>query len=219
MNHPSPQAVVFDLDGLMFNTEDLYDQVGAELLRRRGHTFTPALKQRMMGRPSRIALQIMIDTHELDVSVAELQQETTDLFPGILDAGLRPMPGLPELLDALESLGMHKAIATSSRRDYLLDVLSRFGYENRFNFFLTADDVQNGKPAPEIYVTAADRLGTRPAETLVLEDSEIGCRAAVSAGTIAVAVPGRHSVGHDFSGTRFVADSLHDTRIYRLLGM
>src|SRR3982750_4267763 len=85
---PAPRAVVFDLDGLMFNTEDLYQEVGAELLRRRGHSFTQELLDQMMGRPSRVALQCMIDMHRLDATVELLQAETDELFPDILRARL-----------------------------------------------------------------------------------------------------------------------------------
>ena len=70
------RAVVFDLDGLMFNTEELYEEVGGELLSRRGKQCTRELLDQMMGRPSRIALQIMIDFHQLDASVEQLQTDT-----------------------------------------------------------------------------------------------------------------------------------------------
>jgi HAD superfamily hydrolase (TIGR01509 family) len=211
-------AVVFDLDGLMFNTEELYQDVGAELLRRRGQQFTGPLLDAMMGRPSPVALQIMIDWHQLDTTVAQLEAETDALFPAILDARLTPMPGLLELLAALEQAGIPKAVATS-RRSFVIDVLSRFDLEPQFMFLLTAEDVMRGKPDPEIYRTACRRLGCQPPHVMVLEDSENGCRAAVVAGTFAVAVPGFHSRNHSFTGTRFIASSLADPRIYQAIGL
>ncbi len=214
-----PRAVVFDLDGLMFNTEELYQEVGTELLRRRGHVFTQDLLDRMMGRPSHIALQIMIDTHTLKATVQELLAETDEIFPSILRERLAPMPGLVELLAALERHSIPKAIATSSRRTFVEHVLGVFGYQPRFSPILTSEDITHGKPHPEIYLKAAERLGILPGETIVLEDSENGCRAAVAAGTIAVAVPGAHSRRHDFTGATLVADSLADPRLYRLLNL
>src|SRR3954451_12159522 len=115
---PRPTAVVFDLDGLMFNTEELYQEVGAELLRRRGYEFTQELLDQMMGRPSSIALQIMIDAHALKATVGELLAETDEIFPGILKERLAPMPGLIDLLAALEKNNIPKGIATSSRRSF-----------------------------------------------------------------------------------------------------
>jgi HAD superfamily hydrolase (TIGR01509 family) len=214
---PPPRAVVFDLDGLMFNTEELYQQVGAELLRRRGHVLTQALLDQMMGRPSRVALQIMIDTHQLAATVDELIAETDALFPEILRTQLAPMPGLVELLAALEQRGLPKAIATSSRRSFVERVLGMFDYQRRFSPILTSEDIVQGKPHPEIYLRAAARLDLSPSEMLVLEDSENGCRAAVAAGAVTVAVPGPHSRQHNFSGAVLVADSLRDPRLYQLL--
>lgn len=219
ISHDPVQAAVFDLDGLMFNTEELYQEVGAELLRRRGREFTGPLLDAMMGRPSPVALQIMIDWHQLDATVQQLEAETDAMFPGILDARLQPMPGLMDLLAALEHAGIPKAVGTSSRRSFVVDVLARFNLEPRFAFLLTAEDVTHGKPAPEIYLTACERLGCPPARVMVLEDSENGCRAAVAAGTFAVAVPGYHSIRHSYDGARFIADTLQDPRIYRAFGL
>lgn len=212
-----PKAAVFDLDGLMFNTEELYQEVGGELLRRRGCEFTSALLDRMMGRPGRVALQIMIDHHGLQATVEQLTAETDEIFPAVLDARLAMMPGLADLLDRLEAARIPKAVATSSRRSFTTGVLGRFDLEPRFAFLLTAEDVVEGKPHPEIYRTAAARLNVAPSEMVVFEDSRNGCRAAVDAGAIAVAVPGGHSRTHDFTGAALIADSLADPRIARLL--
>lgn len=216
---PHPTAVVFDLDGLMFNTEELYQDVGTELLRRRGYEFSRSLLDQMMGRPSVVALQIMIDTHQLDASVQMLLDETDDIFPAILEARLAPMSGLVELLDALERHNIPKAIATSSRRVFVERVLNRFNFQPRFAHILTSEDITEGKPHPEIYLKAAARLGVLPGEMLVLEDSANGCKAAVAAGAITVAVPGEHSRNHLFTGAALIADSLADERIYKLLGI
>jgi HAD superfamily hydrolase (TIGR01509 family) len=215
----NPKAVVFDLDGLMFNTEELYVDVGTEILRRRGHAFTEELLDQMMGRPSRVALQLMIERHALAATVEELLAETDEIFPAILQARLAPMPGLVELLTALERHGIPKGIATSSRRAFVERVLRQFDYQPRFSPILTSEDITEGKPHPEIYLKSAARLGIEPAEMLVLEDSQNGCRAAVAAGAIVVAVPGAHSRRHDFTGAALVADSLADRRIYERVGI
>jgi HAD superfamily hydrolase (TIGR01509 family) len=220
MSSPNrPAAVAFDLDGLMFNTEELYQQVGGEMLRRRGREFTVDLLDAMMGRPASVALQLMIDAHQLDSSVEQLAAETDEIFATLLDEQLDVMPGLLPLLAELERAGVPKAIATSSGPDFVREVLSRFDLAPRFQFILTCDDIEHGKPHPEIYRLAARRFGLEPARLLVLEDSANGCRAAVAARTIAVAVPSGTSRRHDFSGAALVADSLADPRLYSLLGL
>lgn len=213
-----PKAVVFDLDGLMFNTEELYQYVGAVILERRGHGFPTELLNAMMGRPGAVALQIMIDWHGLSDTVEQLALETEEVFAEILDVRLELMPGLLELLDALERHALPKAIATSSGRKFVTDVLSRFELEPRFEFILTAEDITHGKPDPEIYLLAAKRFGVQPAQLLVLEDSENGCRAAASAGAFTVAVPGGHSRNHDFRGVSLTIDTLADPKLYQALG-
>jgi len=216
---PPFRAVVFDMDGLMFNTEDVYTLVGTELLRRRGHEFTEELKHEMMGLPPRESFEAMIRRHGLQETWQELVPESNAIFIRLLHDHLAMLPGLPELLDALEAAGTPKAIATSSGRELLEACLAPFDLARRFQFTLTAEDITHGKPHPEVYLRAADRFRIRPAQMLVLEDSQNGCRAAAAAGAFTVAVPGEHSRGQDFSMASLVVDSLADPRLYALIDL
>jgi len=216
---PPIRGVAFDLDGLLVNTEELYQDVGSELLRRRGRTFEPDLLDRMMGRPQQVSLQIMIDWHGLTDTIETLARETREIFVALLDTRLAPMPGAVALVETLVHRRLPRGVATSSGPDFAHDVLSRVGLRERFGFVLTSADVTHGKPHPEIYERAAERLGVAPAEMLVLEDSENGCRAAVASGAVVVAVPGGHSRRHDFTGALLVAESLADPRITELLAI
>jgi HAD superfamily hydrolase (TIGR01509 family) len=148
-----------------------------------------------------------------------LAAESNILFIGLLDRHLAPMPGLMDLLDALEAAGIPKAIATSSARALLDACLARYDMHRRFSFFLTAEDIAHGKPDPEIYLTAAARFDLNPSELLVLEDSQNGCKAAAAAGAFTVAVPARHSRTHDFSSASMVVENLSDPRLYKVLGL
>lgn len=212
-------AVAFDMDGLMFNTEELYQQVGRILLERRGHQLTQQLLDRMMGRQSHVALQVMIDMHQLDDTAEQLMEETAEVFPDILRRELRTLEGLEALLEALERHRVPKSICTSSSRRFARQILSQFEMTERFDFVLTGEDVERGKPAPDMYLLAADRWGVAAAEMLVLEDSAAGCQAAVAAGAFAVAVPGPHSADHAFPGAQWIANSLADPRIFAALGL
>jgi len=215
----SPAAVVFDMDGLMFNTEDLYWEVGTELLARRGHEFTEDLNDAVMGRPPQACFEEMIRRHALTDTWRQLLVESEEIFRSLLDDHLAPMPGLMELLDALEAARIVKAICTGSTRPLMVAVLSPFQMEPRFQFTLTAEDITDGKPNPEIYQKAAERLGIEPRQMLVLEDSRNGCLSAARAGAYVVAVPTRHSRGQDFSVASLVIDSLADPRLYEAIGL
>ena len=210
-------AVTFDMDGLMFNTEDVYTLTGTELLARRGCSFTPELKDAMMGLPPQAAFEVVIDWHHLAEPWGRLAAESDEIFLGLLGGRLTAMPGLLELLAALETAGIPKAIATSSSSRLTEACLTPFQLAPRFRFILTSEDITRGKPDPEIYLLAARRFGAPPAEMVVLEDSQNGCRAAAAAGAFTVAVPGEHSCRQDFSAANLVIESLADRRLYAAL--
>jgi HAD superfamily hydrolase (TIGR01509 family) len=214
---PPLKAVTFDLDGLMFNTEELYQEVGGLILAKRGKEFTAELLDKMMGRKSDVALALMIEHHQLDDTPEQLAAETAALFGGILPEKLKPMAGLLDLLAALEAARIPKGIATSSGRAFVQHVLGAFDMAPRFSFVLTSEDIEHGKPEPDVYLLAARRHGVMPCEMLVLEDSQFGCQASVAAGAYTVAVPHAQSLTHQFPGVAFQAKSLADERIYAAL--
>jgi HAD superfamily hydrolase (TIGR01509 family) len=216
---PALQAVVFDLDGLLINSEDLYEQAGETVLRRRGKSYDAALREQMMGRPVADAIQLMIDCHSLPDPLEELICECRDVLESLLATSLDTMPGVPALVADLKAADVPLAVATSGTRDYVHAVLSKLQLQQCFRFILTADDIERGKPDPEVYLLAAQRLGVTPAAMMVLEDSGNGCRAAVAAGAFTVAVPNRHTRAHNFAGAQFIADSLQDPRIRRALSL
>jgi HAD superfamily hydrolase (TIGR01509 family) len=213
------RAVTFDLDGLMFNTEEMYQEVDRTILARRGKQSSDEVLDQMMGRQALVALQIMIDWHQLTDTAEELLDESREILSRLWPARLALMPGLMDLLQALEAAGVPKGIATSSDRKTVASMLLRFQLEPRFSFVLTGDSTEQCKPAPDIYLLAAEKHDVQPEEMLVLEDSQLGCRAGVAAGAYTVAVPGGRSHAHDFAGTRLVAQGLADARIYQALGL
>jgi pseudouridine 5'-phosphatase len=214
---PTIQAVVFDLDGLMLNTEDIFDHAGRELMARRGLEMTDRIRDQMLGRRPEEAFQALKSLTGIADDVAVLMQETKQLFDTFAVDKLATMPGLIELLDVIERRATPKAVATSSPRAYMTPLLTRFDLLHRFVTTLTAEDVTHGKPNPEIYLTAASRLDVAPSQMLVLEDSETGTRAASSAGAFTVSVPNRHTAGQDFSSSHLTCASLQDSRLKSIL--
>lgn len=217
MTSPEIKAVVFDMDGLMLNTEDIFDISGRQLLERRGLQMTDEIHQSMLGRRPDEAFQALKNLTGIADSIDDLHEETKQLFAEAAKHHLDTMPGLFELLDRIEYLGLPKAVATSSPRTYLQDMLNEFGLLPRFQFALTAEDVIHGKPHPEIYQQATQKLNVRPSQTLVLEDSETGTKAAAAAGAFTVSVPNPHTAAGDFSMASRIVTSLHDDQLLNLL--
>lgn len=213
------KAHCFDMDGLLFNTEDLFDEIGITMLRRRGKELDPQVVKRMMGQQADIALRIFIDHYQLHDSVDDLKRETDELFDEILPSRLAPLPGARTILNRLTSDGKARlALTTSSSAASVDRIMGIHDLSAHFDFRLTAEDISNSKPHPEIYLTAAQRFGVEPEEMLVFEDSENGCRSGVAAGANVIAIPSKHSELHSFEGVLFVAESLADPRIDELIG-
>ncbi|MFO0977226.1 MAG: HAD family phosphatase [Planctomycetaceae bacterium] len=214
---PRIQAVVFDLDGLMLNTEDIFELAGQQLMARRGMEMTDELRRGMLGRRPIEAFTVFREMTGLPDTIEELMMETKTLFEAIAVHHLGPMPGLISLLQLIDSKQLPRAVATSSPRAYMETLLGRMQLLSGFRFTLTAEDVTHGKPNPEIYLKAAEKLGVDPGNMLVLEDSETGTRAAAEAGAFVVSVPNRHTDWGDFTRSNMCVGSLEDVALRRLI--
>ncbi|WP_152050030.1 HAD family hydrolase [Tautonia marina] len=210
------RAVAFDMDGLIFDTEALFFRVAAEMLADRGKTFTHEMMAAMIGRPESEAGPALIAMAGLTESPEALLAEARQRFDALVDTAVHPMPGLFTLLGRLQELGIPRAVATSTRRAYALRLLGNHRLIEHFAFVLGGDEVSRGKPNPEIYQTAAARLGVAPSSMLVLEDSPAGVSAARAAGAFVVAIPHDHSPASGLAHAHEHADRLDDPRILAL---
>jgi HAD superfamily hydrolase (TIGR01509 family) len=214
------RSVVFDLDGLLIDTEPIFEEAARRLLAERGLASDPLVIRAMMGMPARDALGLFRAHHGLPETVAELAAESSRLFYEVL--GEQPVPLLPggrELLESLERRGIPRALATSSSARYVTRILAPHGLLRYFAQVLTCDDVTHGKPHPEIYEKAAERLGHAPALIVVLEDSPNGVRAARAAGARCVAVPHLLTPRDDVRAADAIVRSLDDPELLALLGI
>lgn len=213
------RAVVFDMDGTMFDSETLYHRATDVLLKRRGHRMTEELSLAMMGVPGLISMGLLRDRHALEEDPARLYDECQVILRGLMTTELRLMPGLEELLGRIETRGLPKGVATSTERPLTEHMLKTFRLWPRFQFVLTRDDVVNGKPHPEIYLRACSTLGLSPDEVLVIEDSQVGSLSAKAAGCYCVAIPHDLSRQVDFSHADLIADHLLDPKLLELAGL
>jgi HAD superfamily hydrolase (TIGR01509 family) len=211
---PAPRAVVFDLDGLLIDTEWAFAEAARRVLARRGLSFEPAFFATMMGTPGRDALPRFRARYRLTDSIESLATEYKADFIAALDGKHPPlMPGAADLMAILERHGIPKAIATSSSREYVQAVFGPHGLLDRFAFVLTCDDVKHGKPDPEVYRKAAERFGLPPGAVVVLEDSINGLRAAKSAGCRCIVVPHEQTSRDELGLADFVLPRLDDPLI------
>jgi HAD superfamily hydrolase (TIGR01509 family) len=217
MSAISIRAVVFDLDGLMFDTEALYHRITSELLAEKGKAFTAEIMRAMIGRRAPEAGLALKKLAGLDESVDDLLATIRQRFHAQLEVAVHPTPGLFVLLDRLRDAELPLAVATSSQRAYAEELLQSHGLRSRFEFILASEDVAQGKPDPEIYLAAVGRLGVAPASVLVLEDSPPGIIAAKAAGTFAVGIPHDHSPADALEPADLIVDRLDDPSLLRLI--
>ena len=210
------KGVAFDLDGLMFNTEDLYFETAREVMAEFGGEFTREIMRSIMGRRGVESLETLRRMTGLGDSVDGFVAEVRTRFQSRLDDYCRPSHGLQELLDRLDTLGVPRGVATSSSRSHAERLLKRHELMNRFMFILSAEDVRQGKPDPEIYLTASRRLNAEPREIVVLEDSPAGIAAAKAAGAYAVAAPHEHSPAEGLAAADLIVNTLADDRLILL---
>jgi len=183
------KAVVFDMDGLLVDTERLYtDSLVAVALRDRLHLPQPVIL-RMIGHTWAGSSEVLrahfgaaFDTEAFRVSVVEHFYETAQ-------AGIDLKAGVLELLDHLDAVGLPRAIATSSRQADVAHHMGAHGLLERFHTVVAQGDYVRGKPYPDPYLKAAERLGVAPGDCLALEDSHNGVRAAHAAGMMTIMVP------------------------------
>jgi HAD superfamily hydrolase (TIGR01509 family) len=184
-----PDAIVFDNDGLLLDTEVAWTRAETALFERHGLTFTDDHKRDLIGSSHAIA------AGRLEVMLAQpgkgpaLMAELHAMVMAEAAHDVEPRPGAVELVDALNAAGIPVAVASNSPRDFLDLVLRTSGMAERFTVTVAGDEVANPKPAPDIYLEACRRLGADPTRSVGLEDSPTGAQAAKAAGLTVIGVP------------------------------
>lgn len=218
MHFPRPvRAVIFDMDGLLFDTERLFFRAMVRTGEELGHPVTEALYLSLVGLPREATRERLCAHFGPEFALDAFDDDSRARFAALLDSELRLKAGVGELLDGLDRLGLPRAIATSSRRANVDHHLGHFDLTGRFDAIIAHGDYGRGKPDPEPYLTAAARLGVAPTDCLALEDSHNGVRSAAAAGTMTVMVPDMLAPTADIAALALhVAQDLHE--VQRLLG-
>ncbi|EKD85113.1 MAG: HAD family hydrolase [uncultured bacterium] len=188
------------MDGLMIDTEPLHLLAFNEVFKKY-EKFLSAEEntKRYVGVSDKDAITDMVIRFHLPLSSNELASAKQTEYKKLIQEQLVPLPGLIGLLKNLQDNGYKTAIASGSTKEEIEMVIKRLGIAPYIEIYISADQVQKGKPAPDIFLKAAEKLGVKPNECLVLEDAPKGVQAAKSAGMICFAIPSLQTQGQDFS--------------------
>lgn len=183
------EAALFDMDGLLIDTESVYMAALQEAARTMDVEMPLAFCHSMIGIPGPACNVMIQDLYGAAFDLERFNHHFTTHARRSLDVEVPLKPGVVELLDFLHARGLPLAVATSSSRVSATRNLGRAGLLDRFRALVTRDDVVHAKPAPDIYLEAARRLGVPAERCLAFEDSNAGLTAAHAAGTMAMMVP------------------------------
>ena len=188
------QALVFDMDGLLVDSEPLADAAMVEFLRRHGKTADESYAPQLLGRRLPDAVALFMEWYGLEGDLTELIAEFDALRTEMIIGNLALMPGAREIVAFGREAGLRLALATSNRRHQAVISLAETGLTGLFDAEVTGDDVTRGKPFPDIFLMAARSLEVDPAHCVVLEDAPAGVMAASAAGMRCIFVPNGYSL-------------------------
>ena len=212
---PRPvRAVVFDMDGLLVDSEAVFRDSMMHVAREHGHDLPLEVFLRMVGLPAPSSRSVAIAHFGADFPIDEFNEAVwRHARAHHDDIGVALKAGVTELLDHLDEAGLPRAVATSSTHAAVEHQLGRNGLLSRFQAVVAAGDYARGKPNPDPFLTAAQRLGVDPLDCLALEDSHNGVRAAHAAGMMTIMVPDLLAATDEMRERCIaIAESLHDVR-------
>ena len=185
----SVAAVVFDMDGMLFDTETLYEVAALAAAREVGIDMTSEFFRTTVGSPWPVVRVQLLEHYGPDLAVDELSAISRRIFHELTEKQSLLKPGVLELLDLLDELRLPRAVATSSTRATVERHLLRYALADRFQAIVAHGDYVHHKPHPDPFLKAAEVLGVAPRQCLAIEDSHHGVRSASSAGMMTVMVP------------------------------
>lgn len=212
------KAFLFDMDGVIIDSEPLHFEVEMMTMDYLGLTATKEYLEQFVGMTNPEMWKRVKEEHQVPHTVEQIIDYQIAKKLNHLDkADLEPIDGILELIQDLQTNGIAIGLASSSPRSFIERVLTKFQINQHFNSIVSGEEVANGKPAPDVYLEAARVLGVSPEDCYVLEDSRNGVLAAKKAGMRCIGYRNPNSGNQDLSAADVVVDSIRDIRVGKLV--
>lgn len=186
------------MDGVLIDSEPLWEETEIKLLKSMGAEYDPGFRDNVVGLSQIDSSKLIIAEFGLDCSPRELIEKRIDLLLRVYDEKLTMFAGAKALVENLRRKGMKTALASSSPMKAISFVLEKFSIGDLFDSIVSGECVENGKPAPDIYLLAAEKIGVSASECAAVEDSPKGAQSAISAGMFCIAIPDKRLNAAEF---------------------
>lgn len=213
------KGIIFDLDDTMVNSEPLHSETWSQLLKEYSHQVNEIPKAMQINQMGMRVLDVVKERAlylNLNDSIETIYKRRICLFLKLAKEKLQLMPGLLSRLKILQKNRYHLAIASSGAKQYVNMVLDQFYIRNYFEVVVTGDDVTKGKPDPETYLSAAEKLYLNPNECLVIEDATKGIQSAKAAGCKCIAIENTNIPKQNLSEADMILASLTDFTLKKI---
>lgn len=204
-------AVIFDMDGVLIDSQPLHYEIDIRVLKACGYEaeLSTVVPYTGIGNPDRWPLyKENLQLSQEPEQLIEMAEETMrELFTNV---ELKPIEGIPTLLDGIKAMGIKMGIASSSPHELIELVISKTGLSGRFDFIVSGEDVDEGKPAPDIYLKAAEKAGVPASMCIAIEDAPAGIAAAKTAGCVCIAYENPNTIGQTFERADYTARIFDD---------
>ena len=205
-------AVIFDLDGVIADSEPLSGEATGLALEKYGIKMTDKERNEAFGRRTKDIVSGVLKVRGVEINIDDIIAEKDRIFRDLILGKLEAIPNSIELVRWLRDKGFKLALATSSHKEKMKLEVSELGVAELFDTIVTGDDVRKGKPNPEIFLKAAKKLDVKPEHCAVIEDSQFGVQAAKTAGMKTIAFDSPNTHNQDLSMADVVVKSLEDVR-------
>ncbi len=203
------KALIFDMDGLMIDSERLYFQAEEDMAKKFGVQLKEETLWKMMGTKPIEGLAIFVKDLQLPISAQEALDMRNKVMRKKLKTELEAMPGLFHILDTFFNR-LKLAVCTGAQEEFLDIAVDLLKIRDKFDVLQSSEGIAKGKPEPEIYLKTCEKLGVIPQDCIVLEDSANGVTAGKKAGCTVIAIPSEYTQSQDFTSADFIASDLRE---------